>query len=103
MPKGIVEPDLTPAESAAKEALEEAGIEGELLEKTLGSYTYKKWGGTCKVEIFLMKVTAELDTWPEADVRRREWLPFGMAAERVNERKLRDLIRLVPQAITGHE
>ena len=101
LPKGIVEPELTPSESAVKEALEEAGVQGEVLEPELGNYSYQKWGGTCNVRVFLMKVTTELDTWPEADIRRREWLPFGVAAERVNERQLRNLIRRVPQAIAG--
>lgn len=99
LPKGIVEPELTPLESAAKEALEEAGVEGEVLERKLGIYTYEKWGGTCKVKVFLMKVSSELETWPEANFRRREWLSIGKAAERVDERKLRKLIRRVPDAI----
>jgi 8-oxo-dGTP pyrophosphatase MutT (NUDIX family) len=101
LPKGVVEPELTPPESAAKEALEEAGIEGEVSEQELGNYSYKKWGGVCKVQVFLMKVTTELDTWPEGDRRHREWLTIGAAAKRVTERRLRDLIRRVPQAIKG--
>ena len=99
LPKGVIEPELTPLESAAKEALEEAGIEGEVSEQALGSYTYEKWGGVCTVQVFLMKVTTEHDTWPEADVRHREWLPVGEAAERVKERELRNLIRRLPHAI----
>jgi 8-oxo-dGTP pyrophosphatase MutT (NUDIX family) len=94
LPKGIVEPELTPSESAAKEGLEEAGVKGEVLEKEFGNYSYKKWGGVCRVQVFLMKVTSELDT--------REWLPFAVAAERVNERELGNLIRRVPHATVGY-
>ena len=32
IPKGIIEPELSAAESAAKEALEEAGVKGEVSE-----------------------------------------------------------------------
>jgi 8-oxo-dGTP pyrophosphatase MutT (NUDIX family) len=102
LPKGIVEPELTPWESAAKEGLEEAGVKGEVLEQEFGNYSYKKWRGVCRVQVFLMKVTSELDTWPEADIRRREWLPFAVAAERVNERELGNLIRRVPHATVGY-
>ena len=47
--KGIKDPGLSPRESAAKEALEEAGIEGEIADAALGSYTCEKWGATCTV------------------------------------------------------
>jgi phosphohistidine phosphatase len=91
VPKGLVEPDLTPAESAAKEAWEEAGIRGEVTQPALGEYTYRKWGGTCVVEVFLMRVTEERDAWPE-DHRLREWVSIEEAARRVSADGLRELI-----------
>ncbi|MBF0612424.1 MAG: NUDIX domain-containing protein, partial [Magnetococcales bacterium] len=36
VPKGVVEPELTPQESASKEALEEAGITGLVLRESIG-------------------------------------------------------------------
>ena len=57
VPKGIKEPGLSPQESAAEEALEEAGVEGKVGHKMIGSYVYDKWGATCTVEVFPMKVT----------------------------------------------
>jgi phosphohistidine phosphatase len=102
LPKGIVEPGLTPRESAAKEAWEEAGIEGQVSAECLGSYDYEKWGGTCNVEVFPMKVTAELDTWPEAAARRRKWFPLARAAKRIDERDLRKLVRRLPKTIEAH-
>ncbi|MGH2414042.1 MAG: NUDIX hydrolase, partial [Microcystaceae cyanobacterium] len=56
IPKGIIEPNMTPQTSAAQEALEEAGILGEVLPTSIGSYTYNKWGGTCRVKVFLLRV-----------------------------------------------
>lgn len=99
LPKGIVEPGLTPQESAAKEGREEAGVEGETWDSSLGSYSYKKWGGTCKVAVFAMEVTEEWDTWPEAKLRRRAWFALDQAVERVKEGKLKTLIRNLPNAI----
>lgn len=95
LPKGLVESYLTPAESAAKEALEEAGIVGSPLEPSIGSYRYQKWGGTCVVEVFLMPVDEVLDAWDE-DYRDREWVSLETAAKRMRERKLRRLLREVP-------
>jgi 8-oxo-dGTP pyrophosphatase MutT (NUDIX family) len=99
VPKGVVEPELTPSDSAAKEAMEEAGVAGEVSEQELGNYSYTKWEGVCRVQVFLMKVTTELDTWPEDNMRHREWLTIDVAAKRVTEARLRDLIRRVPEVI----
>lgn len=91
-PKGVVEPDMTPADSAAKEAWEEAGIRGEVDQQALGEYTYKKWGGTCTVTVYAMHVTKELRKWPE-DFRSRKWLSPKQAAKRVREKDLKRLIK----------
>ncbi|NET56922.1 MAG: NUDIX hydrolase [Symploca sp. SIO2E6] len=47
IPKGLVEPGMTPQDSAAKEAWEEAGVIGEVLPTLMGTYDYRKWGGIC--------------------------------------------------------
>ncbi|MGB3562306.1 MAG: NUDIX hydrolase [Thermoanaerobaculia bacterium] len=91
IPKGIIEPDLSPAASAAKEALEEAGVEGRVGAEPLGSYQYDKWGGTCSVEVFVLEVDRVHDEWAEAN-RQRLWLSPAEAAERVDEE---DLARLI--------
>ncbi len=93
VPKGIVEPGLTPRESARKEAAEEAGIEGQVSDRSLGRYSYKKWGGTCDVEVFPMLVARELEDWPEAGVRRRKWMPLKKAAKRIDIAKLSKMVR----------
>ncbi len=100
LPKGLVEPHLTPAESAAKEALEEAGIVGSPLEPSIGTYRYQKWGGTCVVEVFLMLVEKVHSKWDE-DHRDREWVSIQTAAKRMRERDLRRLLRTVPAHLTG--
>lgn len=94
VPKGIKDPGLSPRESAAKEALEEAGIEGEVADTALGSYTCEKWGATCTVSVYPMKVTrliAEQD-WEESH-RGREWVSPEKAARELKQRELAPLVK----------
>ncbi len=100
IPKGIVEPHLSSRRSAAKEALEEAGIEGKLSRKSIGSYVYKKWSGTCEVEVFTMKVEQQRKKWQE-QVRTRRWFSPAKAATRVDEKKLTQLIRMVGERLAA--
>jgi 8-oxo-dGTP pyrophosphatase MutT (NUDIX family) len=93
IPKGIIEPDLTPQESAQKEAYEEAGISGKIYEEAIGQYTYNKWGGTCTVKVFLLEAEEIFDDWPECYFRTREWMSVEEAAKRVDEVKLKEIIR----------
>jgi len=94
VPKGIKDPGLSPRESAAKEALEEAGIEGEIAETALGSYTCEKWGATCTVAVYPMKVTRLIpeQEWEERH-RGREWVTPGVAVSRLKQKELRPLVK----------
>jgi phosphohistidine phosphatase len=87
----VVEPDLSPAASAAKEALEEAGVRGPIEDEPLGTYQYRKWGGTCTVQVFAMEVEEEVADWPEAGMRRRAWLTVDDARRRVDEAAVRQI------------
>jgi len=91
IPKGIVEPDLTPQDSAAKEALEEGGILGEVLPESVGTYTYEKWGGVCRVVVFLLKVTSLEANWLE-DYRERQWFSLPEARKRLDEAELKNIL-----------
>jgi 8-oxo-dGTP pyrophosphatase MutT (NUDIX family) len=91
IPKGIVEPDLTPQDSAAKEALEEGGILGEVLPESVGTYTYEKWGGVCRVVVFLLKVTSLQANWLE-DYRERQWFSLPEAQKRLDEAELKNIL-----------
>lgn len=98
VPKGIVEPELSSAASAAKEAHEEAGIQGRVLPDPLGIYEYEKWGGTCVVEVYAMAVERVLDRWAE-DFRGREWVDLAEAVRRVREPALVKMILELAQKI----
>lgn len=86
---------MASGESAAKEALEEAGLVGTVSPNAIGSYSYEKWGGNCSVEVFAMQVSHEHEQWEE-DFRDREWMPVTEAAVRVQERKLKHIILSLP-------
>ena len=92
IPKGVRELDMDAGSSAAKEALEEAGIEGELSPAAIGTYRYEKWGGTCTVEVYSMAVHTRHDTWAES-YRDRCWFTPREAIEKVNEPELKKIIR----------
>ena len=84
IPKGICEPGLTAQDSAATEALEEAGIIGEVEQACIGRYEHAKWGATCAVSVYPMVVTRMLpDSERDERHRRREWVSPREAAARV--------------------
>ena len=98
IPKGVKEPELSAQVSAAQEALEEAGIEGQVSNQSIGHYAYEKWGGTCRVEVFTMMVEKVHKEWLESH-RNREWISIEEAARRVDEKQLKRLIRSVPEFV----
>jgi len=98
LPKGIVEPGMSAGDSALKEALEEAGVDGAVGGRSLGSYRYRKWGGTCEVEIYPLRVRNELDEWPESQIRRRRWHSVRVAMRRIENKGLRRIVKDLPAA-----
>ncbi len=86
-PKGIVELDLSARESAIKEAFEEAGISGKLSPNRLGRYSYKKWGGKCKVKVYALKINKILDAWEES-FRDRKWIEINNTSEYIKDKKI---------------
>ncbi len=96
IPKGVKEPELSAQASAAQEALEEAGIEGQVSKRPVGRYEYEKWGGTCSVEVFTMMVEKVHEEWLES-YRDREWVSVKQAVRRVNEKQLKQLIQSMPE------
>lgn len=98
LPKGKIEDGETPAEGAAREAFEEAGVKGRVDETPLGTYRYlKQLSGTrtvgSRVEVFPMLVRKALRRWPEIKQRKRRWVTLESAAEKVGDRGLATLLR----------
>lgn len=97
IPKGIIETNLRPQESAAKEAYEEAGISGHVYETSIGNYTYEKWGGICQVLVFPFRVDSIHETWPESNLRKRKWYTVNEAIKIVNKSALVNMIKSLEQ------
>jgi len=93
VPKGIIEEWQSPQEAAADESYEEAGVRGSVVVDPVGKYEYEKWGGTCRVEVFLLRVEEVLPDWPESDFRERRWVNVKEALELVNNDELCRVLR----------
>ena len=97
IPKGWPMNGRAPHEAAAREALEEAGVVGEVGSDAIGSYLYEKRRKSgaavpCQVEVYPLEVTRERERWPEQDRRQRRWLSAVDAAATVSDGGLGDLI-----------
>jgi 8-oxo-dGTP pyrophosphatase MutT (NUDIX family) len=107
VPKGWPIEGLEPSESAAQEALEEAGLSGEVHRESIGFFTYLKElrhgiNVPCQVRVFPLRVTRQHKTWAEKDVRQLKWVPLAEAAKLVDGPGLRRLIlRFGTQAVAG--
>lgn len=93
VPKGIADPGLSLEESARKEAWEEAGVEGQVIDEPIGSYSYPKWGATCTVTVYPMEVSHQLpkEEWEEHH-RGREWVSAGKAAKMLKQAELGPMV-----------
>jgi 8-oxo-dGTP pyrophosphatase MutT (NUDIX family) len=102
IPKGWPLPGCQDWAAAALEAREEAGVLGKAREGSIGSYTYEKHRHTgpvpVRVSVYLLEVSAELESWPECARRRRAWFTLADAAEAVSEPELRALLLKVKVA-----
>jgi 8-oxo-dGTP pyrophosphatase MutT (NUDIX family) len=98
VPKGWPMQRRTAAQSAAREAFEEAGILGSVAARNIGEYTYHKrlTKGSdldCRVELFALRVTRQQTDFPEKGQRVARWFHPSEAAKLVAEPKLAELIR----------
>jgi 8-oxo-dGTP pyrophosphatase MutT (NUDIX family) len=98
LPKGLVDPGETPAETALREGFEETGIRGSLVAK-LGDVRYVyTWEGerVFKVVSFYLARAlggriGELPPGMEVEVAEARWLPLGDAARLLAYRGERDI------------
>ncbi len=97
IPKGWPWPTRNDFESAAGEALEEAGIAGSIEKFPFGSYVYTKRLETgvieSTVDVFLLWVEEVLDDWSEHADRTRAWFSPDDAANAVQEVQLQAMLR----------
>jgi len=77
-PKGRQEPDMTPHEVAVMEAVEEAGVLGTLRQDLR---TRCRMADGRHLQLYAMKISKLLKSWPEENIRRRRLFPLGDAIE----------------------
>jgi NTP pyrophosphohydrolases including oxidative damage repair enzymes len=99
IPKGLIEPDMTSQDSAAKEAWEEAGLLGQVFPDLMGTYKYYKSGCTWRVDVFLLLVQTVRENWPEAYKRKRQWVSIPKAIKRVDELELKLILGDLPHRL----
>ena len=92
VPKGWIESHLESHASAEKEALEEAGVRGNVSSVSLGCYRHGGSKDDPIVEVFLMRVESEKSSWPEQDERERQWVSLDEAYEHVEEEGLKSIL-----------
>ena len=97
IPKGNPISSFRNYETAAREAFEEAGIEGGIAPEPVGSFRYlkRRRGGAdvpAMVTVFPMLVTRQLRHWPERGERQLRWFAPEEAAEAVEEPELKEII-----------
>ena len=101
IPKGLVDPGFTHAEAAATEAREEAGVEGRVSDTPIGSFTYDKYGGTCLVKVYVLRVTRVMPQWDEQRLRERQWFDIDDAARKAGRDAVRRMIADLADAARG--
>ncbi|MBI1418979.1 MAG: NUDIX domain-containing protein [Limimaricola sp.] len=105
LPKGWPMHKQTPAEAAATEAWEEAGLTGDAIDLCLGVYSYIKPRDRSRTPVIALvypvHVTAVHTEWPEQHQRKRKWFPIDQAAARLAEPELRQIVATFDPRILG--
>lgn len=98
VPKGWPQDGLRPAQSAAVEALEEAGVEGKVFDVSLGVYSYTKQHVSgrampCVGVVYPLKVKKIHERYREVKQRKRKWFSLRDAAKKISDPELAHIIR----------
>ena len=98
IPKGWPKAGLPDPELAAREAAEEAGVEGDIAPQPVGSFLYTKrlhlfsWV-KCLVDVYALRVRCQRLDWPEKAARKTTWVTPEEAAALVHETELASVLR----------
>jgi 8-oxo-dGTP pyrophosphatase MutT (NUDIX family) len=97
IPKGWPMKGKSPAGTARREALEEAGLVGRISERCVGSFRAMKRlrdgrRVACEVHVFPLTVARQRSAWREKHQRQTRWFSTEAAAAAVTEPELSRLI-----------
>ncbi|MEH2378723.1 MAG: NUDIX hydrolase [Nostoc sp.] len=93
IPKGDIPNGMSPPDSAAKEAWEEAGVIGQVDANELGTYKYRKRGKNYRVKMYLLPVEMLSEDYPEANKRKRQWVKVPKAIRCVKFNSLKRILK----------
>ena len=102
IPKGKVAAGLGVRRSAHREAVEEAGVHGEIAPTAFGRYRHGGREDGPLVTVFLMRVTRELSSWAEAHQRDRRWVSLGEMPRLVVDPGLAGVMRDAAEHLAVH-
>ena len=100
IPKGRIENFMSPEDSAAKEAFEEAGVVGDVSNEVFAEYKYTKRGDVCHVKVYPLEVSKILVVWDEMNKRKRRVVKVGKAIGLIKKdqkgilRKFREMLMM---------
>ena len=103
-PKGGLIEGMTPWESAAREACEEAGVEGEIDETPIGRYflpVTEERPKPVEVDVFALRVTHQREDWKEQGSRYRHWAVLAEAKRLITHDGLADVAVALAQRELG--
>lgn len=93
-PKGGQIAGMTPWDSAAREAYEEAGVIGEIEQTPIGRYflpVNDERPKPIEVDVFPLRVTGQREDWTEQGQRYRHWAVLAEARRLITHDGLADL------------
>ncbi|MBM3527844.1 MAG: NUDIX hydrolase [Alphaproteobacteria bacterium] len=104
-PKGAPIEGLRPWEVAAHEALEEAGIEGDIETAPLGSYRTLKTVGirrsVIEVDMYPLRLIRQLEDWREKGNRHRHWAILPEAMRLLSEPRLVEMTQALHRRLSA--
>ncbi len=97
LPKGKVTKGMAPARSAAKEALEEAGVTGRVALTPVAEYAQVKQSPDgrlrpIRVSAFPLAVRREFEHWAEDGQRERRWMLLTEAIASVEDGEIKTVL-----------
>ena len=100
-PKGSISSGMTAWDSAAKEALEEAGVTGQISHDAIGSYQNSDKGMLVDVDLYPLLVDTQYDDWDEMDQRLRHWALLAETRRLLDDRSLMRIAETLHRQLTG--
>lgn len=99
IPKGNPIQGLKAHQVAAREAFEEAGINGKPSKKPIGKFYYSKQRAgrpeiDIEVMVFPLLITEQLQDWPERRQRKRRWLNPIAASHLAEDAGLKRILQI---------